>query len=50
MALLQLQLVVAIAAERPVTVVLGDLALLHDLNSLAMANNLNSSFCSSSYK
>ena len=34
----------SLAAQRPTTVVIGDLAMLHDLNSLAMANQLNTSF------
>ena len=34
----------SIATNKPVTVILGDLALLHDLNSLAMARHLDASF------
>ena len=34
----------SVAAQRSTTVVLGDLALLHDLNSLAMMNQLNTAF------
>lgn len=34
----------SVATNKPVTVVLGDLALLHDLNSLAMARHLSASF------